>query len=201
MSTASDELQRSLKNEPDVTTRSHESHSDNTLALLDALASLLSGLNIEMADSSDFSLVSSLPKIDLDEYEEKYVVKADLPGIKKDNINISVDNTGSSLLLASGGKIEHKPEFTPGQEGQGKSDAPTSPAADDQASGKNVKPETNFKRILSERTFKNKNPVFARRIFFRSPVDGPNVKAELVDGVLTVHLPKNKEKSIAVSID
>ena len=56
------------------------------------------------------------------------------------------------------------------------------------------------RHISTERTFRSRSS-FSRTIWFDHPVDGSRTKGELVDGILTLHIPKAEDKeSVRVNI-
>lgn len=98
----------------------------------------------------------SVPAIDLIETETAYVVKADLPGVSKDNINVTLEQ---GVLTIKG----------------------------EQASEDVKTDEANQNRFIrKERRYAG----FARSLRIGDGVNEDAIKAEFVDGVLTLTLPK-----------
>ncbi|SHI95679.1 heat shock protein Hsp18 [Lutispora thermophila] len=61
----------------------------------------------------DFSLTSPMKgnfKVDLKETEDKYLVEADLPGVKKENIDIEYDNGNLTISAKRDEVLEDKKE-------------------------------------------------------------------------------------------
>lgn len=58
------------------------------------------------AEGTEKRMGTWVPAVDIDENENEYVVHADLPGIPKKDINVSVDN--GMLTLSGERKEEHK---------------------------------------------------------------------------------------------
>ena len=106
-----------------------------------------------------------IPTVDISESEAEYVIKAELPDVKKDAVKVTVED---GVLAIQG---ERKQET----EDKG----------------------TKYHRI--ERSYGR----FARSFTLPDSVDESKVKAEYVDGVLRLHLPKSekaKPKQIDVKI-
>lgn len=95
------------------------------------------------------------PTVDIIDKNEEVIIKADMPGVKKEDIDISLQE--DALVL----KGEVKNEV--------------------------VAPDEGF--IYSER---NRRP-YTRTIALPAKIDAGNIRANLKDGVLTVHLPKARE--------
>ena len=183
---------------------SETSYEDRSSAVLCAPTSSLPMVNPE--DNVDPSVKLSnahRPKVDIEEHDFKsYVVKVDLPGIKKDKLHLNVGEHGRCLFIWIGKKAEPTLGPEDGKEPSAPSKDLTldgmSPSA--QTTEESVTPK-NIRYILSERTFL-KNPNLSARIKVKLPsaVDGSKVKAVLEDGVLTVRLPKARDNSVSVNI-
>lgn len=105
------------------------------------------------------------PTVDISETESEYVIKAELPEIKKEEVKVTVED---GVLTITG---ERKQE----QEERGKK----------------------FHRV--ERSYGR----FVRSFTLPDSVDEAKVKAEYVDGMLNLHLPKSekaKPKQIEVKV-
>lgn len=107
------------------------------------------------------------PALDISENDEEFLVTAEVPGISRENIDISV--TGNMLTL----KGEKRAETTEEEHGS-------------------------YHRV--ERSFGS----FLRTVALPSTVDPGNVRANMKDGVLEIHLAKKEEskpRQIAVHVD
>jgi len=105
------------------------------------------------------------PAVDIQETDNEFVLKADLPDVKKDDVKVELED---GVLTVEGERRKEKEE-------QGK----------------------RFHKI--ERAYGK----FVRHFTLPTEVDGPNVKAEFKDGVLSVRLPKAvsaKPKAIDVKV-
>jgi HSP20 family protein len=103
------------------------------------------------------------PRLDLSEQGNTYVVRLDLPGVAKEDIDISLDD--SSLLTITGTR-EKKSE------------------------------EAGESYFRQERTFGR----FQRRVRLPADAEGDTSKAELVNGVLTLTVPKKAEEQLRKKI-
>lgn len=120
--------------------------------------------------------------VDIREDEDHIMIEADLPGFKKDEVNVSIDN---GILTIS---AEHKEEIGTQHQGQSQQRKQQS------NQGGNGKGEY----LLRERRYHR----FIRSFTLPANVDEQNVNASLQDGVLKITLRKlqeSKPKKIAVS--
>lgn len=109
------------------------------------------------SDTSNVVMSDWLPPIDIVEKEKEYVVKADLPGIEPNNIEISMDN---NILTIKG---ERKSEVTEEEKGV----------------------------VRIERSV----GTFYRRFSLPDGADADNIKAKSDKGVLTITIPKSKQRT------
>lgn len=113
---------------------------------------------------NDRQLAAWTPAVDVEENEREIVVRAELPGLKKEAVQITLED--GVLTLSGERKFEHEER------------------------------RENFVRV--ERTY----GTFSRSFTLPPTVDAEKIGAQLVDGVLTVTLPKRAEaqpKTIKVS--
>jgi len=96
------------------------------------------------------------PTVDIIDRNEEVVIKADMPGVNKEDIDISVQE--DTLILKGEVKNGESPQ------------------------------DESF--VYSER---NRRP-YARAIELPVKIDAGNIKATFKDGILTIHLPKAKER-------
>ncbi|KAG8860266.1 hypothetical protein FRB91_004054 [Serendipita sp. 411] len=105
--------------------------------------------------------------LDMVDKGDTFSIEADLPGVKKENLNVRIGDNGRSLVIE--GSIGKK------------SDEQKAQTSTDQSS-------VTEHSLLSERTAK-----FFRKIWLPQPIEASAVKAKLEDGVLKLHIPKAKE--------
>ena len=66
----------------------------------------LTGLPIRSGDQdNDFTVVDWAPAVDIDEKDGAYLIKAELPGVKKEDVNVTIDN---GMLTLKGEKRTEK---------------------------------------------------------------------------------------------
>jgi HSP20 family molecular chaperone IbpA len=112
------------------------------------------------AEESTRNLRQSVPLVDIYENDDEILLHAEMPGVRKDNISVNIDN--GNLTLSGVRSILHDG------------------AADWEEFG-----DVEFQRAFS----------------VPQSIDVNNVKAELKDGILALHLPKSeaaKPKTIKI---
>ncbi|ELU40724.1 atypical/PIKK/PI3K protein kinase [Rhizoctonia solani AG-1 IA] len=131
--------------------------------------------------------------VDVEEEEKEYVVRAELPGVQKKDIDVHIGNDGHSLTIE--GRV-HRINKPP----QGKlylsnlSNCATNFGLEDTSRAAE-------KSQASEQPAGSEQPnetcdyrsIFARTMWFHHAVDGNNARANLADGILTLNLPKRME--------
>ena len=146
------------------------------------------------------------PAVDLSEEGNNYIVEAELPGVKKENVEVRVGDGGRSITIE--GKIVRGTAQPVAQEattdalatqntesavapsGESFSDSPSN-----NLSGANSGlPEQS--QISTERTFTGTS-TFTRTVWLPRPIDSSGVKAKLEDGVLRLTVPKAVEQGSA----
>ncbi|KLO14761.1 HSP20-like chaperone [Schizopora paradoxa] len=152
----------------------------------------------------------NVPAVDLTEHGSEYVVEAELPGVKKENVDIRIGDGGQSLTIEGRTFVRSASSApaTAAQEGQaadastanveGSSSAEASPStqAVAQTNGEQVGTQ-----LTTERSFSSTSS-FSRTVWLPRRADGSNVKAKLEDGVLTVRIPKLEDsESVRVNIE
>lgn len=150
------------------------------------------------------------PSLDLTEEGDKYVVEAELPGVKKENIDISVGDGNRSVTIQgrtfsrrSGDSSESTVE-TGTSQGEGMRiccrDQPGSLTIGVGTEAA-VSSETPFNQLTSERLYSGTSS-FTRTIWLPRPVDSSKITAKLADGILTLKAPKMEDKeSIKIDVD
>lgn len=150
------------------------------------------------------------PALDLTEEGNDYVVEAELPGVKKENIDITVGDGGRSVTIQgrtvsrrSGDSAESAVETGTAQdEGTHIDDARWS----DQltivtGAGTVVSSETSSNQLTTERLY-SRTSSFTRTVWLPRPIDSSNITARLADGILTLKAPKLEDKeSIKINVD
>jgi len=148
----------------------------------------------------------NLPAVDLTERGNEFVVEAELPGVKKENIEIRIGDGGQSLTI-EGRSFVRSPAAS---EGLG-AEVKESPAVAEGSATNEVTNPTQAvtqtsndqagTQLSTERSFSSASS-FSRTVWLPRRVDGSRVKAKLEDGVLTVHIPKVEDpESVRVNIE
>ncbi|GJE97192.1 HSP20-like chaperone [Phanerochaete sordida] len=133
------------------------------------------------------------PAIDVTEEGNHYIVEAELPGVKKENIQVRVGDGGQSLTIE--GKIVnrrrgHAPEAPPAAAEPASTGAETAQPTEGTTAVTTAPPES--REISSEREFVG-SQTFTRTVWLPRRVDANHVSAKLNDGVLTVTIPKAED--------
>lgn len=108
------------------------------------------------------SLMGNTFKVDVKEDETSFTVEADLPGVKKEEVTVAMDENRLRISVAHEERIE----------------------------------EERQSYVHRERSF-----ISMQRNIILGNADAANIKAKLVDGVLTVTVPKLEPKANSVNID
>ncbi|CAK5284191.1 unnamed protein product [Mycena citricolor] len=125
------------------------------------------------------------PPIEIAQSGDSYVVQAELPGVKKENLEVRIGDAGRSLT------IEGKVYITTPENG---SDSPPS---------KDTKQDDVTTEVSTEvRETSTAVSTFTRTVFLEQPVDGSNVSAKLQDGILKIQLKRaHDQDSVLVKVD
>ncbi|PIL22557.1 hypothetical protein GSI_15246 [Ganoderma sinense ZZ0214-1] len=137
------------------------------------------------------------PAIDVHEQGDSYVVEAELPGVKKENVSVRVGDGGRSLTIE--GKV-FRQGAVPQQEGQAQTSAAAEPSTGTSESTE-VAAQPEPTAISTERMFTGTSS-FTRTVMLPLPIDSSKVSAKLADGVLTVTVPKAPEVgSVQINVE
>ncbi|KDN43850.1 hypothetical protein RSAG8_05843, partial [Rhizoctonia solani AG-8 WAC10335] len=110
---------------------------------------------------------------DISEEEKGYVVRAELPGVQKQDLDIHVGNDGRSLTI------------------EGRVHRTIKPKANEPNENKEVSKDASGPTGTHEY-----RSTFSRTVWFPQAVDGKNAQAKLEDGVLTLNIPKREETGV-----
>ena len=139
------------------------------------------------------------PAVDLSEEGNSYIVEAELPGVKKENVEVRVGDGGRSLTIegkivrgtaqeaTTDAPVTQSTESATASSGQSLRDSPSK-----YMSGADSGPAEQS-QISTERTFTGTS-TFTRTVWLPRPIDSSGVKAKLEDGVLTITVPKVVEQ-------
>ncbi|CAE6473529.1 unnamed protein product [Rhizoctonia solani] len=119
--------------------------------------------------------------VDVSEEEKEYVVRAELPGVQKQDLEVHIGNDGRSLTVEGHVHRTNKPA----------QDAPR--PGEQQKAGEQVKVDEKAKAGEQPNEIYDYRSTFSRTVWFPHAVDGNNTRANLTDGILTLNLPKRME--------
>ncbi|KAL0961071.1 hypothetical protein HGRIS_006055 [Hohenbuehelia grisea] len=144
----------------------------------------------------------SRPAVDVSEEGNVYVVEADLPGVKKENVEVRIGDGGRSLTIegrilsrrsADAATNTAPQEIIANDQSGSSNDASTAPTAVAQADSSN--------QLSTERMFSGSS-TFTRTVWLPRPVDTNKVSAALNDGILTIRVQKAEDKaSVSIPIN
>lgn len=143
------------------------------------------------------------PAVDLHESDREYIVEAELPGVKKDNVEVRVGDNGQSITIEGKFDIrspaEHQQAATTVNEtaeAQIVTDTAEPPPQQSSEQAQLSLPRqdasdvgADLRELTSERQFVGSS-MFTRTLWLPRRVESTNVTAKMEDGVLTVRVPK-----------
>lgn len=135
------------------------------------------------------------PAVDVSEEGDKYVVEADLPGVKKENVEITIGDGGRSITIQ--GKTPASRRGTP--ESQSQETSSGTAATEGTEAVTTIDQSQN--QLTTERLWSGSS-IFTRTVWLPRPVDRSKVKAKLEDGILTLQAPKAEDQeTVKVSVE
>ncbi|KAJ7175852.1 HSP20-like chaperone [Mycena filopes] len=135
------------------------------------------------------------PAVDVSEAGNSYVVEAELPGVKKEQLEVRVGDGGRSLTIE--GKL------TAASEGGENSNTPVLEGMLDIIFARlTLHPGNTAQNTTQISTERTAFGTFSRTVYLPRPVDSSNVAAKLNDGILQITLKKVEDKgSVVVNVD
>jgi len=130
------------------------------------------------------------PNVYVAEQPKAYIVEAELPGVRKDDIDVRVGDNGQSIIIE--GKFHSRwgnPDSI-----SSKAEAGEGPSASDSTTVTNTTANTAVSAESSSDYVGESESTFTRTVWLPRPVDSQNVSAKLQDGVLTLTVPKMEDK-------
>ncbi|KAF8134803.1 HSP20-like chaperone [Mycena galopus ATCC 62051] len=144
------------------------------------LARTAFGRSRSLFDDPFFSLNREMlrgPALDVSEAGNTYIVEAELPGVKKENLEVRIGDGGRSLSIQ--GRVS---------------------AAKEGGEDNNLEASGEVSTQIS--TERSAIGSFTRTVLLPRPVDSSNVTAKLEDGILKLTLNKMEDKaSVAVRVE
>ncbi|KAG9315888.1 HSP20-like chaperone [Chiua virens] len=145
-----------------------------------------------LADPFFTSPTTLHPAVDMTEDGGNYIVEAELPGVKKENIDITVGDGGRTLTI-QGRTFSRRPESS-----ESTAETSTMPGEGTETV---VTSDTQPSQLTSERLYSGTSS-FTRTVWLPRSVDSSKITAKLNDGVLTLKAPKMEDKeAIKITVD
>ncbi|KAH9080543.1 HSP20-like chaperone [Lactarius deliciosus] len=126
------------------------------------------------------------PAVDVSEDGNQYIVETELPGVKKEDVEVRIGDGGRSVTIE--GNIIQQRGYAGGSE----------PIASDSSAPRveeyveEQPAQASHDKLAVERSFTGSSR-FTRTIWLPRPGDANGVLANLADGVLTLKIPKAEE--------
>ncbi|KII91191.1 hypothetical protein PLICRDRAFT_37893 [Plicaturopsis crispa FD-325 SS-3] len=126
--------------------------------------------------------------VDLTEEGNNYIVEAELPGVKRENLNVTVGDGGRSVTIE--GKVFRRNRgIIVGTQNAAIEGAPGSAQNTPATEGGKATPSAQSPS-QPDSTYSS---AFTRTVWLPRPVAASKVQAKLADGILTVTIPKAEE--------
>ncbi|KAG1818438.1 HSP20-like chaperone [Suillus subaureus] len=130
------------------------------------------------------------PPVDVTEEGDKYILEADLPGVKKENVDIRIGDAGRTVTIQ--GKISSRKTNDESNT--------TAETTGENSTGAVAKSEPGT-QLAMERQYPG-SATFIRTVWLPRPVDSSKVSAKLQDGILTLTVQKAEDQeSIKVPLE
>ncbi|KAH9936285.1 HSP20-like chaperone [Fomitopsis serialis] len=137
------------------------------------------------------------PAVDVTEEGNKYVIEAELPGVKKENVNVRIGDGGRSVTIE--GKVVSRrgePQSTETSSATTSAENATTQSVEGSTSTAVTQAPESSAQLSIERSFTS-NASFTRTVYLPRAIDTGNVSAKLTDGVLTVTVAKAEDPASA----
>jgi HSP20 family protein len=133
------------------------------------------------------------PSVDVSETDTNYIVEAEVPGIKKEDLQVEFLDDGTLILK---GKIERTRQESDVSEDLRTVDQTGKPQEESLVASEE-------KSLSSPTYWSNERHIgsFQRSFQFPGRIDPPNVKARYRDGILSIFVPKVKREGVKVNIE
>ncbi|KAG8800772.1 hypothetical protein FRC16_002106 [Serendipita sp. 398] len=137
------------------------------------------------------------PSLHVSEENGAYVVEADVPGVKKENLDVRIGDGGRSLTVS--GKITRgNTAVESSVERAGTGEAASNASTEDQLS--KVDDSKKQAQAANEQGLTGTS-TFSRTVWLPNPIDSSTVRAKLEDGVLMIKASRTNVESLNVVID
>jgi len=139
------------------------------------------------------------PALDLTEEGNSYILEADLPGVKRENLEVRVGEGGRSVTIE--GKILSRRNGESAAESKAERGTGETRTPSESSSNADASADRTPSQITVERPFTGSS-TFTRTVWLPHPVDSNNVVAKLSDGILHITIPKAEDKaSVKIRVD
>ncbi|KAG9020519.1 hypothetical protein FS837_008134 [Tulasnella sp. UAMH 9824] len=154
---------------------------------------------------SPWSAITRTPHVQLNDEADKYVIEAEVPGVPKENLDVSIGDNGRSVTI-KGNTFSSSEEVTE-EKGKEEPKVATESQAGEEASGD--KPATTEGNSSETAVTKKKSQTqprwsarssFERKIWLPKPVDAQKVAARLEHGILTLEVPKLQAQTHRITV-
>ncbi|KAG8899392.1 hypothetical protein FRC00_001485 [Tulasnella sp. 408] len=156
---------------------------------------------------SPWNKIARTPHVHLNDEPDKFVIEAEVPGVPKENLDVSIGDNGRSVTI-KGNTFSSSEEVTEDKTKETEeSKAATESQTGEEASGDKPAPAEGSS---TEKTDTKKEPQtqprwstrssFERRIWLPKPVDAQKVAARLENGILTLEVPKLQTQTHRITV-
>lgn len=141
---------------------------------------------------------STTPALNLSEENNSYIVEAEVPGVKKENLNLRIGDGGRSLTI-EGRVVRDQPTADAEKTGTTKDTSASSSKPTGTSSGAVARTDDN-KQVATASQWSGSR-AFTRTVWLPHRIDAKNVSAKLDNGVLTVKATKAKDEAVTVPVE
>ncbi|KAG8903312.1 hypothetical protein FRC00_000153 [Tulasnella sp. 408] len=148
---------------------------------------------------SPWGKITRTPHVHLTDEADKYVVEAEVPGVPKENLDISIGDNGRSLTI-KGNTFSSSESATEGK-GKEKEVATEPQSSDHPAPNEGSATDTSVAQSEPQPQPRwSTRSSFARTVWLPKPVDAQHVTAHLDNGVLTLEIPKLQAQAHRITV-
>ncbi|KAF8713256.1 small heat shock protein (HSP20) family, partial [Rhizoctonia solani] len=141
-----------------------------------------------------FAALQRQAAVEVTEDGNDVVVHAEMPGVKKENLDVHLSNDGQSLTIEGHVHRISQASATPAADStdQTTADNSASTAVAEGSSQDVVKSSDSSSALASTSGQSEFRSSFTRTLWLPEPVDGKRASAQLNDGILTLRIPKRE---------
>ncbi|CAE6487072.1 unnamed protein product [Rhizoctonia solani] len=134
-----------------------------------------------------FAALQRQAAVEVTEEGNEVVVHAEMPGVKKENLDVHLSNDGQSLTIE--GRVHRVSEAQVGAPASNEAPAENASATENTTQDV-VKSDSTSTPVPAHSEFRSS---FSRTLWLPEPVDGKRASAQLNDGILTLRIPKREQ--------